>query len=65
MPLIQINMASGRTPEQKRALLAAVTEAAQTSIGAPLASIRVWINEFQPEEFMTAGELYADRVQPS
>jgi 4-oxalocrotonate tautomerase len=61
MPLIQINMARGRTDEQKRALLSAVTEAVQHSIGTPLSSIRVWINEFGPEEFMAAGELMADR----
>ena len=61
MPLIQINMSSGRTDEQKRDLLAAVTEAVHQSIDAPIASIRVWINEFRPEEFMAAGELMADR----
>jgi tautomerase-like protein len=41
MPPVQVNMAVGRTDEQKRALLSAITEAVQTSIGAPLASIRV------------------------
>lgn len=61
MPLIQVNLAAGRTDEQKRALLAAITEAVQTSIGAPLASIRVWISEFEPSEYMAAGELLADR----
>lgn len=63
MPLIQINMASGRTDDQKRALLAAVTDAVQQSIDAPLASIRVWINEFEPAGFMAAGELMADRQE--
>lgn len=61
MPLIQVNMAAGRTDEQKRALLAAITEAVQSSIGAPLASIRVWISEFPPTDYMAAGELLADR----
>jgi 4-oxalocrotonate tautomerase len=61
MPLIQVNMAKGRTDEQKRALLAAITEAVHTSIDAPVASIRVWIAEFEPTEFMAAGELLADR----
>jgi 4-oxalocrotonate tautomerase len=62
MPLIQVNMAAGRTDEQKRALLAAITEAVHTSIGAPIPSIRVWINEFPPTEFMAGGELMADRL---
>jgi 4-oxalocrotonate tautomerase len=61
MPLIQINMAKGRTDDQKRALLAAVTEAVHSSINAPTSSIRVWIAEFEPTEYMAAGELLADR----
>jgi 4-oxalocrotonate tautomerase len=61
MPLIQINMAKGRNDDQKRALLTAVTEAVHSSIGAPVASIRVWIAEFEPTEYMAAGELLADR----
>jgi len=44
MPLIEIHLLEGRTDEQKRALLQAVTEAVQTSVGASLESIRVWIN---------------------
>jgi 4-oxalocrotonate tautomerase len=61
MPLIQVNLAAGRTDEQKRALLSAITEAVPTSIAAPLDSIRVWIAEFEPTEYMQAGELLADR----
>ena len=61
MPLIQISLAEGRTDEEKRALLAAVTEAAHTSIGVSKAAIRVWIHEFRATEYMAAGELLADR----
>jgi 4-oxalocrotonate tautomerase len=61
MPLINVHMAAGRTDEQKKALMAALTRAAQESIGAPLPSIRVWITEMQPTEFMAGGELMADR----
>lgn len=61
MPLINVHLAAGRTDEQKKALMAALTQAAQESIGAPLASIRVWITEMQPTEFMAGGELMADR----
>lgn len=56
MPLIEINMFAGRTPEQKEALLRAVTEAVHTSIGAPVPSIRVWISEFQRDGYMAGGE---------
>jgi 4-oxalocrotonate tautomerase len=61
MPLINVHLAAGRTDEQKKALMAALTKAAEESIGAPLQSIRVWITEMQPTEFMAGGELMADR----
>ena len=61
MPLINVNMAAGRTDDQKRALMAAITQAAQDTLGAPLASIRVWITEFETTECMAAGETMADR----
>jgi 4-oxalocrotonate tautomerase len=61
VPLINVNMAAGRTDDQKRALMAAITQAAQDTLGAPLASIRVWITEFETTEFMAAGETMADR----
>lgn len=61
MPLVEIHLLEGRTDEQKRALLEAVTNAVRDSLGVPLTSIRVWIQEFSPKEFMAAGELYADR----
>jgi len=61
MPLIEIHLLEGRTDEQKRALLQAVTDAVQSSIGASVESIRVWINEFSRTEYMAAGVLAADK----
>lgn len=61
MPLVEIHLLEGRTDEQKRALLAAVTAAVHDSIGAPIESIRVWVQEFSPKEYMIAGTLAADR----
>ena len=61
MPLIEIHLLEGRTDEQKRALLQAVTDAVHTSVGASLESIRVWINEFSRAEYMAAGVLAADK----
>ncbi len=57
MPLIEVHMLEGRSEEQKKELLEAITRAVHESIGAPLPSIRVWIQEFSPKEFMVAGEL--------
>ncbi len=61
MPLVEIHMLEGRTDDQKKALLTAVTGAVHESIGAPLESIRVWIHEFSPREYMIAGVLAAER----
>jgi 4-oxalocrotonate tautomerase len=61
MPLVEIHMLEGRTDEQKKALLAAVTAAVHDSIGAPLESIRVWVQEFTPREYMIGGVLAAER----
>jgi len=60
MPLVEIHMLRGRTAEQKRELLRAVTRAVEESIDAPLSSIRVWIHEFEAEEYMAAGKLKSD-----
>ena len=38
-----------------------MTDAVQTSVGASLESIRVWINEFSRTEYMAAGVLAADK----
>ena len=61
MPLVEIHLIEGRTDEQKKALLAAVTQAVHESIGAPLETIRVWVQEFSPNEYMAAGVLAADK----
>jgi len=61
MPLIEIHMLEGRTDEQKENLLGAITRAVHDSIGAPVPSIRVWIHEFSPREYMSGGELATKR----
>ncbi|MDX1388195.1 MAG: 2-hydroxymuconate tautomerase [Acidobacteriota bacterium] len=61
MPLIEVHLLEGRSPEQKRALLEGITRAVQDSIGASLESIRVWIHEFSNEEYMAGGVLAADK----
>ena len=61
MPLVEIHLLEGRTDEQKKDLLSAVTQAVHESIGAPLETIRVWVQEFSPKDYMAAGVLAADR----
>lgn len=61
MPLVNVHMAHGRTPEQKKALMEAITAAMEEHIGAPRASVRVWISEMANTDFMAGGELLADK----
>lgn len=61
MPLIEIRLLEGRSAEEKKVLLASVTRAVQESIGAPLPSIRVWVQEMPPTHYMVAGELVSER----
>jgi 4-oxalocrotonate tautomerase len=65
MPLIQIHLLEGRSRDEKRRLLQAVTRAVQESIDAPLPSIRVWLQEMSPDEYMVAGELASERGKSS
>ena len=60
MPLIEVHMLEGRSDEQKRALLTAITEAVHQSIGSPLPTIRVWIQEMSRKEYMVAGRLASE-----
>ncbi|TRW46571.1 tautomerase family protein [Georgenia yuyongxinii] len=61
MPLIQITMGAGRTAEQKRELLSAISQAAHETTGTPLAAVRAWIVEVPADELMIAGETLAER----
>jgi 4-oxalocrotonate tautomerase len=65
MPLIEIHLLKGRTTEQKKKLLASVTQAVSESIDAPLPSIRVWINELADDDYMVAGHMASERKKTS
>ena len=56
MPFIQINILEGRSPEKKERLIREVTDLVSDVLDAPVESVRVMINEFQPEHWGIAGE---------
>lgn len=60
MPLIQVTLAEGRSPEQLDALGKALTDAAEQAIGAPRGTIRVVLSECKPEHWFAAGESLAE-----
>ena len=65
MPLIEIHLLEGRSAQQKKNLLASVTQAVAESIDAPLASIRVWIQEMSEDDYMVAGHMASERKKPA
>ena len=64
MPLVEIHLLKGRSAEEKKKLLASVTEAVAEAIDAPLPSIRVWLHEFSEDDYMVAGHLASERRKP-
>ena len=60
MPLIQVTIVRGRTPEQLQALGQALTDAAEQALGAKRESIRVVLTECEPEHWFVGGETLAD-----
>ena len=61
MPLVNIHMSEGRTVEQKTALMRAITEVMIEHLGSAPESVRVWIDEFPPTDYMAGGELLIDK----
>ena len=60
MPLIQVTLARGRSPEQLAALGRALTKAAEEAIGAKPETVRVVLRECEPEHWFVGGESIAE-----
>jgi 4-oxalocrotonate tautomerase len=56
MPLIEVTLVQGRTPEQLRTLISALTLAAAEAIAAPVANVRVVVREV-PATHWAAGDV--------
>ncbi len=67
MPFVQVTLVSGRTVEQKRALIASVSAAVAESLDTPIDRVRVAIYEVGHEEWGIGGQPYsvARAVPPS
>lgn len=65
MPIIQMNLLEGRSVEQKRAAVAAITDAVVRSLGVRPEQVRIMINEMPSEHFAVGGETAAMRAAHS
>lgn len=61
MPIVTIKMLEGRTDEQKRALVAEVTEAVSKTVNAPAENVSIIIEEMSKSHYATAGVRYSDK----
>ncbi len=62
MPVIQVTMLEGRSPEQKREFMARLTSAATEALGSKPESVRVILNEVSADDFGVAGVPISQRV---
>jgi 4-oxalocrotonate tautomerase len=63
MPLIEVTLAEGRSPEKLRALISRLTEAVvETGVG-PKQAVRVIIREVPKTHWAAADETLAERAQ--
>ena len=61
MPLVTVKMVPGRTPEQKRALVAAITDAMVEHTNSTREFVWVMIEEVSVDDWATGGRLVADQ----
>ena len=62
MPLIQVQMFSGRTPEQKRNLVRALTDAFVQTVGSTPDAVDVILTDVEKSDWAQGGELFSDKV---
>ena len=63
MPLIQINIVEGRSPEKKERLIREVSDLVAEVLEAPVENVRVMIQEMSPEHWGIAGESVKKRAE--
>jgi 4-oxalocrotonate tautomerase len=61
MPTIRVEMFEGRTPEQKRDFVKALTEAAVKTLGSSPDSVDVILTDIKKSDWATAGQLWSDK----
>ena len=61
MPIIQAFLIEGRSEEHKADFIAAVTDAAVSSLGAPRESVRIIITDMPATNFGVAGQTFKQK----
>ena len=61
MPLIEVTLVEGRSPERLRDLITRLTDAAVEAVDAPRESVRVILREVPATHFAAGDETIAER----
>lgn len=61
MPTIHVEMFEGRTPEQKKNLVKAITQAVVDTLGGKAESVDIILTDIKRENWATGGELWSEK----
>ena len=61
MPTLRVELMEGRTPEQKKNLVRALTQAVVETLGSKPDSVDVVLYDIKPSEWATGGELWSEK----
>lgn len=61
MPLIEVTLVEGRSPQELREFISALTQAAVSTVHAPIESVRVVLREVPKTHFAAADVTIAER----
>jgi 4-oxalocrotonate tautomerase len=61
MPIIQVSMFEGRTVDQKRKLVAEMTDAVVNSLGVKPEDVRIILQDMAKHDYSIGGKLVIDR----
>jgi 4-oxalocrotonate tautomerase len=61
MPTIRVELFEGRTPEQKKKLVQALTQACVDTIGSKAESVDILLFDIKPANWATGGELWSEK----
>jgi 4-oxalocrotonate tautomerase len=63
MPTIRVDLFEGRTPEQKKNLVKALTQACVETLGSKPESVDILLYDIKPSDWATGGELWSEKKQ--
>jgi len=60
MPMIRVEMFSGRTPEQKRELVREITEGTCRALGCKPDAVQIILSDVAKNDWAESGKLFSD-----